>query len=66
VSSFEAGDVVVHKMSRVQIHDFSRYKNYSSSPGIVLKNDREKSLILWNSYTEWVDHAYLLKISKVN
>lgn len=61
------GDLVIHKMSKVQICDFSHQRtNYSTLPGLVLKKRKEKSLILWNSYTEWVDHAYLLIISKVD
>jgi len=61
------GDLVIHKMSKVQICDFNyRGTNYSAFPGLVLKKRKEKSLILWESYTEWVDHAYLLIISKVD
>mgnify|MGYP001236962612 CR=1 FL=1 len=65
--SISVGDLVTHKLSKVQLHDFSkRNKKYSSTPGIVIGIDDKNLLILWDSYTEWVPHAYLLKISKVD
>ena len=66
MNQISAGDIVVHKMSKVPLFDFSPlHQKYSSLPGVVLKVDNNKSLILWESYTEWVDLAYLLKVSKV-
>ena len=62
MKTVKPGDLVIHKMSKVQIHDFKYKKNFSSSPGVVLEVNKEKSLILWDSYTEWVDRAYLLII----
>lgn len=58
------GDLVIHKLSRVQLHDFSQENRYSPVPGIVLDFECGKFLILWEAYTEWVCDAYLLKISK--
>ena len=67
MSQIKVGDLVVHRMSKVHRFNFEIYKeSYSSSPGVVLESNENKSLILWESYTEWIDQAYLLKISKVD
>jgi len=66
MSSIKVGDLVIHKMSKVPIHNYRVYKSYNTFPGIVLELGKEKLLILWNSCTEWVDHSYLLKVSKAD
>jgi len=55
-------------MSKVPLYNFNTHRgSYSSLPGVVLEiNKDEKLLILWNSYTEWVDQTYLLRLDKVN
>ncbi len=58
------GDFVIHRMSRVQLHDFSKSYDCSSNPGLVIDSRDKKFLILWDSYTEWLHPAYLLKIGK--
>lgn len=67
MSQIKIGDLVAHRMSKVQLVDFNpMHQRYSSTPGVVLKICHNKLLILWDSYTEWVELAYLLKISKVD
>lgn len=66
MSSIKVGDLVIHKMSKVPIHDYKAYKGYNTLPGIVLELGKEKLLILWSSYVEWVDHSYLLKVGKAD
>lgn len=67
MSQIKVGDLVIHRLSKIQLFEFSlSSEKYSSSPGIVLEINCNKLLILWDSYTEWVDLAYLLKISKAN
>ena len=66
MSQIKTGDLVIHRMSKVPLFDFkTTKKEYSSSAGLVLEVNKDKLLILWDSYTEWVDYAYLLIVSKV-
>tara|TARA_Y100001973_G_C5178718_1_gene323585 strand:- start:948 stop:1148 length:201 start_codon:yes stop_codon:yes gene_type:complete len=65
MNQIEVGDLVTHRMSKVQLFNFDIPRRPSSLPGIVLEINHDKLLILWETYTEWVDLAYLLKISRV-
>ena len=64
MSLVKKGDIVAHRMSKVQQFQFNSRNKYSSTPGVVLESNSERALILWDSYTEWVSHAYLLIVSK--
>lgn len=64
MSQIKEGDIVVHRMSKVQQFRFNLKNEYNSNPGVVIETRPSKSLILWDSYTEWVSHAYLLIVSK--
>lgn len=64
MSLVKKGDIVAHRLSKVQQFQFDSRNKYSSTPGVVLESNSKRALILWDSYTEWVDHAYLLIVSK--
>ena len=64
MSQIKKGDIVVHRMSKVQQFQFNPRNKYNSNPGVVLEVASSRALILWDSYTEWVSHAYLLIVSK--
>jgi hypothetical protein len=61
----DIGDLVQHKMSKIQIHDYSA-RTHDATLGVILDLKDDKALVLWKAYTEWVDRSYLLIIDKVD